>query len=229
MMMKRMTLVVLVLGAFALTPSRSQAQVNKGDFRLSLDTRLLGFIASTNETNDDNDVDVKERRLDVGLGSPELGIGVGYTVIDGLVVGARLATAFATTKTDPEHDNNNQKLHEFGFQLMPYVEYAFNLGRFTPFVMATLGYRNEFSKTIYYENQGDPSDKLVTNAFVFAGGGGLHFFLVDALSIDLTATIGGEVGGHTWENDPGAGDTATHDYGYRAFAAKVLLGLSGWL
>jgi hypothetical protein len=223
---RKLYVVALVACAMALLPSPSQAQSTAGKLRLNLDTRLLGITAGTGELDEAPHTETKVRKFEIGLGSPEFGIGVGYTVIDGLVIGGRLTLAFSGTKTDPEGNDNNDKLHVFGLRILPYVEYGFNIGKVVPFVMATLGFRSDLNKDIAYEAPSEPYYKEVTNMFVFGGGGGAHFFLAEAFSIDATLLFMGDVGKLKTDDDQPGHDP---EYKVRAFEMAVLIGMSGWL
>ena len=229
-MLKKTTWMVLVAGALALAlaPVRSEAQVTKGKLRLSLDTRLMGFTAATTDFDSSAFTDTKTRAFTLGIGNPELGVGIGYTVIDGLVIGARFAIAFTTTKTDPD-GGNNDKLHAFDLMILPYVEYAFNLGgRIAPFVMATLGYDCALAKDISYEDDNSPYDKAVTNLFVMGAGGGAHFFLAEQFSLDASLLLFGGFGGYKVEAGD-ADNSQSTDASVRSFDMELLVGFSGWI
>jgi hypothetical protein len=227
-MTKRLMLGILALGALALLPSPAQAQVTAGKLRIGLDTRLLGFAAVTRELDDSPHTELKYRTFDFGLAAPEVGATVGYTVIDGLVVGGRIALSFAGTKIDPEQGDDDRN-RVFGLRILPYAEYGFNLGRIVPFVTATLGYRCDLVKYIAaYDEDNEAYDKVVTNLFVMGAGGGAHFFIVEQLSFDATLMAFGDFGMMTEEVGNDDGDTNT-DYKWRAFEMSLLIGMSGWI
>jgi hypothetical protein len=227
--MKKAMVLFAGVGALALAPALCGAQVVKGKLRLGLDMRLMGFTAATTDYDNADLDDTKTRAFTLGVGNPQLGVGVGYSVIDGLVIGARFALGFSSTKSDPDGAGNNDKYRTFDVVALPYVEYAFDLGkRVAPFLIAALGYECFLVKDISYEDDNDPYGKDVTNLFVFGAGGGAHFFLVDAFSLDASLLAFGGVGGGKAE-DGDDNDSHAEDRSLRSFDLELLFGFSGWI
>jgi hypothetical protein len=214
---------MFAVGLLALLPSPSQAQIAKGRFRLNVDTRLLDFTAATIEADDAPHPETKYRNFEIGLGAPEVGFGLGYAVIDGLIVGGRIAISFLNATVDPEGPGGDDETKTFGLRILPYVEYGFNIGKVVPFVVATLGFRTDLVK-----NENVTDNKSVTNLFVMGAGGGAHFFLAPSFSLDASLLIYGGFGGR---NDEAEANNVSVDvdYGVRAFELSLLVGLSGWL
>jgi len=227
--MKKAIVLVACLSAVALVPAVSGAQVSKGLLRLSLDTRLIGFTATTVELDESPHTETKLRTFELGLANPEFGMGIGYTVIDGLVIGGRVGLRFSSTSNETE-DSDELKTRTFGLQILPYLEYAFNLGKkVVPFVAVVLGYENTFSKDVNADADGEPYYKTVTNQFEFGGGGGIHIFPAPVVSIDASLFAFGSFGKTVSTLDLGDGPSNDTDYKVRALRIAAYVGFSVWL
>lgn len=225
--MKKSTLAFLAFVAISLLPALSSAQVQKGTWRLHLESAILGFFTGEVDWDDAGDDDFDGVSVGVGIpGSsgghlgqaflrPDLALGAGLVVIDGLTVGLRAIFGFAHIDDDDGADYTS-----FSWGAVPYAEYAFLSGMFRPFVTAQLGFMGVAGEI----DAGNHDDDFHAWLFVIGGGGGAHLFAADNLSFDFTLLMSGNLGGG--EYDWGPGD---HDFGISLFELSLLLGISGWI
>lgn len=144
--------------------------------------------------------------------SPFVHFGVGYAVIDRLLLGARVGFGYTDARPD-DHDPGSHYMIRFG--ALPYVEYLFFPREWlSPFVTAQLGV------------EGVETPKTSNWNFVGGAGGGVHFFLIPQFSMDLTGLVSYH-GGHDRlkGNDPAPRDPVP----LHLISTSVLFGLSGWL
>jgi hypothetical protein len=207
-------IVALACAAFALAvclPDRARADLPPKAFRLHLESGLITLQRGEIDW-DDTPAETELDRFGAGLGIPRAGAGLGFVVWQGLVIGGRIETAFY----DDDYGFWGWD-DAFSLALLPYVEYAFLMGMFRPFVTIYLGVRGLVS------DLGDNHDFSMWG-FATGGGGGCHIFLMDRFSIDLTLLIGAEIGGVEHDHGP-----ATDDGSYAIFDMAIMFGLSGWI
>lgn len=211
--MKNLTIPTIAL-LICLFASQSHAVTPAGRIAFGLD---MPFLKYTGYTIEQGSAKTEFDTFQIGLAGQEVGLWGGFTIIDHLTVGARLALAFDRS----EVANNETKT--FNMTLFPFAEYAFDLGMVSPFIAAGLGFRvdrEEFSD--------NPTVTNKISQFLFGGGGGVHIFLIDALSIDTSLMLTGGVGGGETEAS-GNNFSSTADLDARSFQLQVLVGISGWI
>lgn len=172
----------------SLGPASSYSML--GRFRVHVDGTVFGFSHYKEWFEDDVDpMEVEEvvNTVGLGVGLQNFGIGVGYGITDGLVVGAKLGIGFSHTQavqddpTDlPDIVNRNVR-----WLFRPYVEYAFIPGgRFRPFVFVHGGVGGNRSLDT---TTADLTGKVINHTLLgtLGGGGGLHAFIVPQVSVDV--------------------------------------------
>jgi len=201
-------LAALFLSA-VVAPLTSVAETPAGLFRANLDSMLFGFGSGEFEHDNDN-VEHDFDAATVGLGLDSAGVGLGYTVIDGLLIGGRISLGLRG------FDDYLDDSDAFFWSVLPYGEYIFLDGVARPFVTAVLGFEGKnFDQ--------DAGDRWWWGFEIGAGGGG-HFFVLDQLSLDATMLFSFIVG--TGEDESAANNTV--DFNHWRFRLSALVGLSAW-
>lgn len=195
---------MLSMSGLAHSQDLERGRVPQGTFRLHLDTTAI------NHTYDFT----RERSEPfhfLWAGSHDAYFGLGFAVIDNLLLGARMRIGF--TDRDPsKHDLDEHYGLHFGFR--PYFEYLFfPLDWLSPFVTAQMG--------VDTDKNPDRTDW----SFLVGGGGGVHFFAAPQFSIDLTGFLTYHVGKITTEDKKDGKDDDPH----HKLSTALLFGLSGWL
>ncbi len=210
-----LSIIIVSLGL----PEPAESQVKSGTVRLHLDTLFMGYLFNNYDPEEGEEVETGT--FSIGLGNPRLGIGFGLAVIDQLVIGGR----FTGYLTASEIDEIDYKLKGFQWGILPYVQYLFLTGVVRPFIIGQMGFSG------LAESSEDDRVEIDRNrwGFVFGGGGGVHFFLGNRLSIDLTVLFDYSIGRQTEEHDY-AWDIADVELEATVsrFEWSTLLGLSGW-
>lgn len=216
-MLKRQFPVIISIAILAAFSSVAAAQTRAGLVKIHLDTSLFGFGVGE-EDYDNSNLERDYDQITVGLGTPSAGIGGGYTIIDGLVVGGKVTLAL--DGWDKYHYDSGG----FTWSVMPYVEYIWLAGIFRPFVMGTLG----FEGFVLNDDDTIDQDKNWWN-FTFGAGGGAHFFLYDRISLDATLLFTFGVGTGERETATIGGNRVTADFSHWRFLFMTLIGISVWL
>ncbi len=197
-------------------PTIAGADVEKGTFRLHLESTF--FVFYDGELDPDGPGDQDFDGVTFGIGAPahdfslsRQSVGFGVALIPNLVLGARVTMALVHGDDDFMNDADL-----FVMGVSPYLEYVFLDGTWRPFVTGIVGTEGWFGEI-------GNDDYWLAN-FVGGAGGGLHVFVVPQFSIDATALFTFAIGGGEW--DTGRRDD---DIDYHSIEASVLLGLSGWL
>ena len=208
--MKRLVLVLVVL--FSLVGGVAQAQQRDFSFEIAQKLRAhmdMTFLAVTAGDVDTFSIGINPREANIA-GTPTPGIGFGYALREDIYVGGRLKLGYGSMDT-------NSDMGVFDWQILPYGEYLFLSGPMRPFVAAQLG----VGGAKFVSDGGDQH----TVQFIISGGGGFHYFLAPAFSIDALALLGGRLGSTNWDAPAGNGpDSADASY----FIFEALLGISGW-
>jgi opacity protein-like surface antigen len=152
-------------------PSPAHAQAIEGAVRLHLEVPFLAY-QSTTSTLEGVDDGTTASTVAVGPGDAGLGFGIGYGLSDMLVLGTNVALQFRSINTE-----NSDSVTGVGFQLMPYLEAVFGSDSARPFVGANL---------ILQINDVDDFSSTLFGAGAL---GGVHLFLTDSLSFDLSARL----------------------------------------
>ncbi|MCP4606610.1 MAG: hypothetical protein GY847_39890 [Proteobacteria bacterium] len=206
--MKIRILLLAVVAGILMVPIQSRAVTRAGLFKISLDSKLFGFCVGERDFDDGGDPDFESPTVGIGLSSA--GIGFGYTVINGLVIGARVTTGLEGL--DVYHIDDEV----FIWSVLPYAEYIFLSGLVRPFVMGTLGFEgmrtDDFGNDTWWWG------------FTFGGGGGVHFFVVENVSIDATLLATFTVGTGEQDNNRGPDE----DFSHWHFKFSTLAGMSAW-
>lgn len=161
-----------------------------GRFRVHVDGTLFGFSHYKEWFEDDVDpmeVEEIQNRVGLGIGQQNFGVGLGYGITDGLVVGAKLGLGFNRVQVvnDDPIDAPDQIGRSLTWMFRPYVEYAFIPGgRFRPFVFVHGGVGG--TRTLGTDT-GDMAGKIINHTLLgtLGGGGGLHAFIVPQVSVDV--------------------------------------------
>lgn len=234
-MKKEFTIVsmaILVISTFSLAESRAESPT----VRLQLDTSLATFNRTVVEREGD-----KDYFNSIGFGdfsgygpgtgyAPGFGFGIGFIPVDNLTIGAKLGVAggqiqireFGREGDIIFNNEGEYTANIFSYRALPFVEYKFNLGTVQPFIMASIGYRGGIQW-----NDDNAELKASNHMFAYGGGGGAHFFLTDAVSIDAGIEVAGGVGKTVIKLDNGE-TSRSQKADLRDFNAAAKLGLSGW-
>ena len=213
-MKTRVTILFAACLLLFLAPGELHALTRAKLTRIQLDTTLFRGGIGEHDYNDGPEYD--NNGFTGGLGLSSGGIGAGYMVLDGLLVGGKL------TLGAEGYDKYHVDGTGFVWSVMPYVEYIFLDGMARPFVMGTLGFEGR--------NNMPNDDDYWWWAFAFALGGGVHLFVFDNLSFDAGLSFGFDFG--TGENKSWAtGRPNVHDDGFShwLFKIEILLGISAWI
>lgn len=161
-----------------------------GRFRVHVDGTVFGFSHTKEWFEDDVDPDEIEdvvNSVGLGVGVQNFGVGLGYGITDGLVVGAKLGLGFTHTQNvqDEPIDGPDALNRSIRWLFRPYVEYAFIPGgRFRPFVFVHGGVGGNRSVDATTDAM---TGKLINHTLLgtIGGGGGLHAFIVPQVSVDV--------------------------------------------
>lgn len=207
--MRRYTAVIAILICSVLAlPGPAKAALRKGYLRLGFDSTLFRFGLSNYNPGQGDDDNITS--VTVGAAMPNTGAVVGYTVTNGLVIGARVNVGIAGS------DAYFVKDHYVSWALNPYLEYVFLREIVRPFLSVQLGAEGLVS----YQ-----SDDTWWWGFNFAGGGGVHFFLHQNVSVDLALYPGFSIGNGEMGAPPPAKATK---FKHWRFTVAIPLGVSGW-
>jgi hypothetical protein len=237
--MRSLTVLPLALVAsFTLVGGEARAD-KKG--RIHADSEVLGFShidpdggGSSNATN----------AIGVGLGRPTLN-DAGYYIVpprslfglggafgfarERAFVGAKVAFLFDTTGVGDDDDVHASFV---GGQFVPYFQWIFLPGRkIRPWVEARVGMGGGASSFDFNDEMDSyrRTDHLIYP--LVGGGGGAHFFVVDAFSIDLGLNVDylAPHGRTTRDDDVDLGEVENWNHAADVVNLSALLGLSVWL
>jgi hypothetical protein len=127
------------------------------------------------------------------------------------------------TKGEATTDLSKFKVSFIRWGVWPYLEYAFLDKVVRAFLMLMLGFEGHMAEP-YHE-------KATYWDFVFGAGGGLHFFVVPSVSIDLTILAGFSAGGGSIETTgEDSADTEGIDFNFTRvlFRLSGIVSVSGW-
>ncbi len=137
----------------------------------------------------------KTTGVDSLLAVPSWSLGFGYVFLDGrAVAGGRFVFDLTSAADDDEgdfddfDDFDDARTTIVSGQLIPYFRYIFMPGkRARPFLEGRFGFGGSAVST----TSNDSDDRDTSNLIypVVGVGGGAHFFIVDAFSVDLAATF----------------------------------------
>lgn len=200
-----MRTLLLVLGALMLSASSASAQID-GSLRLHLEVPVLAYVSETN-TPDGADDGTTISYLSIGPGSAGFGMGLGYGLSEMLVLGTNLAVQLTSISPD-EGDSTSVT----SVQISPYLEAVFGQSTARPFIGAHL---------LLQINGSENTD---TTMFGLGALGGVHVFLTDSFSFDISGRLYYATGTRTVEVAP-AGDVDTD---ISEIGVMVMIGVSGW-
>lgn len=183
MKMKKITLLIALLSFGAVT-----AQTEKGTFIISGQTGI-GF----------NSTSVKHEYAGKTTDGPKtdafnISPSVGYFIIDNLSIGLELDYGTATTKQEGVispptvgmvYQEINSKSTETTFAIMPTTTYFFSKGKARPYINAGIGFIDIKQETNTLSSSGAFSSYKSNNGFIWSVGGGLAYFISNAISFDL--------------------------------------------
>lgn len=187
---------LITLGTLTFATAASAQSVD-GALRLHLETDFLGVVTFTPEDGDSS------TSTSIGPGSNGLGFGVGYGITDSLVVGGNATVQY----TEGDGSNNG----ELTLSLLPYLELVLGADTVRPFVGGNL---------IFALSSRDNSSQTELG---LGGLGGVHIFLTDTFSLDLSGRLFFTAGTATVET--AAGDA---DFSFKRFGLLLFAGVSGW-
>lgn len=199
-----MRTLLIALGAIVLSASSASAQID-GSLRLHLELPVLGY-QSAETTPDGADEGTSTSRITVGPGQDTLGLGLGYGVSEMIVLGTNLVLQHTSVKPD-----EGDSIGMTSVQILPYLEVVFGEGTARPFVGGQL---------MLQINSTENTDSTL---FGLGGLGGVHIFLADAFSFDISGRLYYLTGSVTIE---GPVDDAEADVS--ELGVLLLIGLSGW-
>ena len=208
---------LVALAVVVLCATEAQAQLGRGNWRLSLDTDMLAVanVEVDPEPGDSYDVMV----ISVGpnqLGGSRvlqpatpLGFGVGYTMSPKVVLGMRTGIGF-----DVRDDGGEDNIRNLDISLMPGLTFV-PLGRKAKLFLALAGIFQ-----VNREKQDDRKDRVMYGGF--SAGIGTLIFPSSRFSADLGFFFEGRFGGRDFEDPDGA------DQDLRDLRGLVRLGFSLW-
>jgi hypothetical protein len=206
--MKKFAVSVFVVLSTLFVSGVSYAELPAGIFRLHMSSTFVEV--GTGETEVDGQGDEGYGGLELGLGMSRFAIGAGFGLGGKLLIGAKLAIGQESSDWWPGSENET-----FVFSAIPYVEFVFLQSRVKPFAKAMVGIEGARGE-----------DDSGFWGLVLGGGGGLHFFLTQSVSVDADLELNLRFGtGHN--TMPGPVDDV--DYSHWRFSFATLLGLSAWL
>jgi hypothetical protein len=241
--MNRKTALLLLVAAAATLLSKNASAQDAQKMRLQLDTELFFIDIAKYDGQGDSDTTVEDTIIGIGPGSsffgafyygyavpqPMLGLGLGYTALENLAVGARLDLGFANHKIKIDDNEDPMKYRVLSYGFMPYLEIAFLHGSVRPFVGPTLGLEGMYGRMEY-----DPSTKGTTkmNLFVFGGTFGLRIMLSESASFDLSGLVtyglGKSKGESENQDSQGVTTTDTSEADISRFEGAIKCGVSAW-
>lgn len=176
--------------------------VRKGLYRLGFDSNVFrfGLVNIAYENTQDDSL----RSFTAGAGMANTGLVLGMTVKNGLLLGARLNIGLAGQGELLSDE------HYFSWGVSPFLEYVFLDRVVRPFLSVALGAQGASSYA---------DDDSLWWGFRFGGGGGVHFFLHQSVSVDLALDLGYALG---------RGRQFDADFKHWQLSTSVLLGTSGW-
>lgn len=226
--MRKVLLALLIFLLCLCVSGASAAQVPAGSVRLDLGTSLAGF--QYGGWNPDGPEDWLYRRFEVGIGNPNVSLGLGATVIDALAIGLRFSIAMddeeagydkEDSKGEPNYNLSKFKTSFIRWGIWPYLEYAFLDKVVRPFLMLMLGFEGHVAEPY--------QEKATYWDFVFGAGGGVHFFVVPTVSLDLTILAGFSAGGGSIEpTGEDSADQPETNFTRVLFRLSGILSVSGW-
>ncbi len=213
--------------------SMAQAQVEQGDFKLSIDTDVFNHSSLLAE-NDGIEASATTRNTSFGPGGSALatglpgyvGFGFGYVIHPRLVPQLHFAFAFLSGETEFEGEGESESFEEpteTSLMLRPELEIVFNPdGGAVGYGLVGFDYRRLSQEEDGQDGEPDSSDSL--NAYGPTLGLGVHIFAGRA-SVDLAAhysylivKVASEYDGESEDND---NDLSAHVFSLTA-------GLSLW-
>ena len=200
-----MRTVLIALGVLTFLASTASAQAIDGSLRLHLEVPVLGY-QSQELTADGADDGASISIVTVGPSTSTLGFGLGYGLSDMLVLGTNVALQH--TSVSPEEGDSASTT---SVQLLPYIEAVFGQGSARPFVGGNL---------MLQIRSGENTDATM---FGLGALGGVHAFLNEWVSLDVSARIYYMTGTVTVDNGVAESDADMSELG-----VLLLLGVSGW-
>lgn len=205
--------------------------------RVHVDTNLIGWTRAWNWSDDP---DVPDSHTDVvgfGLGRPTqrgsatylagtqlVGLGAAGIINRWVAVGARTGISFDNVNYDTTSDGTRL----LGGQLVPYVHVMLlNEAVVVPFVEARAGFGGARQRYLDVDVP-DGGEALVVRGLIYptiGGGGGVHFFVAELISIDLALGVD-----HRWvfQKIETTGVDGDYDKAARELELGVEAGLSLW-
>jgi hypothetical protein len=206
--MKKFAVSVFVVLSTLFVSGVSVAELPAGIFRLHMSSTFVEV--GTGETEADGQSDEGYGGLELGLGMSRFAIGAGFGLGGKLLIGAKLAIGQESSDWWP-----GDEAETFIFSAIPYIEFVFLQSRVKPFAKAMAGVEGSRRE-----------DESGFWGIVLGGGGGLHFFLTQSVSVDADLELNFRFGtGHFAL--PGPADDI--DFSHWRFSFATLLGLSAWL
>jgi hypothetical protein len=183
------------------TPGRAQ-QIDQA-LRLSLESNVLTHDKSAMSTDPDG---TTGSRTLFGLGAAGLGVGVGYAVSENVVLGGRVLAVVGENKVANTH------AEESSLRVLPYAEYAFDLGLGRPFLALNAGYSGG--------SAGSAALETSTSTWLIGPSAGAHVFAGPSFSLDIGLQALLQKGTSK------AQDVSVSTSGY---SVGLTVGISGWL
>ncbi len=201
-MLKRLFIGAVLFGCLTLATQEGHGYVRKGLYRLGFDSSVFRF--GLVNLSFENAKDDSLRAFTVGAGMASTGLLLGVTVKNGLVLGARLNFGLSGQEELLSDE------HYFSWGVSPFLEYVFLDRVVRPFLSVALGAQGASSYA---------DDDSLWWGFRFGGGGGIHFFMHQSVSVDLALDVGYTLG---------KGRQFDADFQHWQLSTSVLLGTSGW-
>jgi hypothetical protein len=213
--MKTVCSCLIAAACFFVFPTAIQAQTKAGLFKIQLDTVLFSYGLGEVDRSSSNDRSFGDATA--GLGMANAGIGLGYTVIDRLVIGGRIALGIEG------YDDYFWDAEGFRWSVMPFLEYVFLDKIFRPFIMLSLGFEGYSTEDVEFLWQGEKTSWWGFRSEI-AGGG--HVFVHEVVSLDFTLGMAFVFGNGEVEVTTSADDL---EFKHWRFDFSALVGLSVWI
>jgi len=207
-MTKYATIASVVICSIALHSEPAHGALRKGYLRLGFDSTFLRFGLANYNPAESSDTTITA--ITAGAAMPNTGVVFGYSVLGGLVLGARLNVGIAGS------DQYFAEDHFVSWSVYPYLEYVFLKEIVRPFLTVQIGAEG----LVHYQ-----ADDTWWWGFNFGGGFGIHFFLHQNVSIDVALMPGFTIGTGEMASP---GQAQVTEFKHWRFTVAIPVGVSGW-
>lgn len=192
-------IIFLFLFVFLISNQLLAQEEKSGSILLGMDNDLLAYNLTITGEGDSKD---KEHSFGLAIGNPLFGLNLGYKLNDNMVLGANFGFGFSYL--------SESDINVINFRISPMFEYMFSHeSKIRPFL--------KISFDVFLSRAGDDDgDSLLVWMLGCTGSGGMHIFVAESFSIDLSIAVAFRGGKYDDISD------------IKNFKAGGVLGISGW-